>query len=319
MTITITSSVGINGANRRNDVAIIQALINAFDAWKTEIKPLTVDGKIGNKSIHAIKEFQKQAIGIRHPDGRVDPNGKTFRYLTMYLSNDELSLLETSLFKGKEATLIVSTKKIQSFSGLSGQTVTYKSTLPKDQQLVSNYAISVIKIALKEAGMSHAVITSTLRTPSEQAKLMYKNAKLNLKKQYALYGRNGDKVLDIYDSNKEKSESDIISLMEDEIVNLEKAGKRVSKHCVSESSYKTLNVFDIGYNSTKSASKNFNKEKFHNALSQLNKDGYISQLIDETNKSNKCWHIEIIPNNKALPIYDKGSILNPIKYINGLC
>ena len=95
-----------------------------------------------------------------------------------------------------------------------------------------------------------------------------------------------------------------------------KEGKRVSKHCVSVEDYKKLNVIDIGYNSTKAVCKNFNEAKFTNALKSLQKEGYIEKLIDETKKSNSCWHIEIKPNKKSIHEYGKGSILFPIRYIN---
>lgn len=57
----------------------------------------------------------------------------------------------------------------------------------------------MVKIALKECGMNHAVITSTLRTPEDQEEIMYKNAKIDLNKQKILYGRNGDDVLAVYE------------------------------------------------------------------------------------------------------------------------
>jgi len=61
--------------------------------------------------------------------------------------------------------------------------------------------------------MKAAVITSTLRTPEEQAAIMLKNAKIDLKKQYRLYGRSGDTVLKIYDENKGKADDEILELM----------------------------------------------------------------------------------------------------------
>lgn len=52
-------------------------------------------------------------------------------------------------------------------------------------------------------------------------------------------------------------------------------------------------------------------------MRSLEKDGYIDTLIDETGKSNSCWHLEIKPNKKSIQDYDKGSILPPVKFING--
>lgn len=61
--------------------------------------------------------------------------------------------------------------------------------------------------------------------------------------------------------------------------------------------------------------KKFNKESFSNALKELKKEGYIQRYIDETQKSNQCWHIEIKVNHKPIPKYFDGSILNQAKYI----
>ena len=80
--------------------------------------------------------------------------------------------------------------------------------------------------------MDRAVITSTYRTPEEQAKIMLKNAKIDLAAQYRLYGRKGDSVLKIYADNKEKSDTEIIKLMTNKIQEIAESGSRVSKHCV---------------------------------------------------------------------------------------
>ena len=43
------------------------------------VDPGPIDGDIGRKTIAAIREFQGSFM--RRPDGRVDPNGRTFREL----------------------------------------------------------------------------------------------------------------------------------------------------------------------------------------------------------------------------------------------
>ena len=318
MTIRIKNSVGLKGVNERPDVRVIQTLLNAFAAWKKPVKPLKVDGLIGPKTIDTIVEFQKQAINMKAPDGRVDPNGSTIRYLSMYHGRIQKDELKTNAAKAKPVPkdIKVTPKKIAKAVGLNNHTVIYKSTLPKDRHLVSDYAKNVIKIALKESGMDKAVITSTYRKPSEQASIMLKNAKKNLKKQYQLYGSNGDKVLKVYDNNKDKKDKEIIELMVAEIESLQKKNKLVSKHCVSKEQYKKKNVIDIGLNSTKASSKSFDQEGFTKALRNLTKKGYIDKFIDETGKSNQCWHIEVTPNKKNLSEYNKGSILNQTKFVN---
>ncbi len=75
--VSITSSVGKGGSNKSSDVKRIQALINQCMQLLAPLKPLKVDGLIGNKTITAITEFQRKVVGMRLPDGRVDPGGNT--------------------------------------------------------------------------------------------------------------------------------------------------------------------------------------------------------------------------------------------------
>ncbi len=320
MVLSIHQSVGVGGINRSGDVKLIQVLLNTFSAWKSSFTTLKVDGRIGKNTNNAIRQYQREAVGMIRPDGRVDRNGTTFRYLTMYLKPEEVQKIRLQARTGKmmgKAPVIDSTR-IAASAGLKGQTVTYKSTLGKSKQIVSEYSKQVIRMALKEAGMSHAVITSTIRTPKEQARTMLRNAKINLTKQYQLYGSSGDKVLEVYEKNKSKPENEVVDLMVAKIEELAKQNRRVSKHCVTEDVYKKTNVIDIGYNSTKSVSKNFDADKFTAALKKLKKDGYIATVIDETKKSNKAWHIEVKVNKKALPKYEENTILNIISWINKL-
>ncbi len=111
--------------------------------------------------------------------------------------------------------------------------VSYKSSLPSDKRLVSSYSINVIRLALAQAGMKCAVISSTLRFPEEQASIMYRNARIDLKKQKQLYGKNGDAVLDVYSSNSKKDKHEVIRLMKEKIELLARDGKKVSKHCTT--------------------------------------------------------------------------------------
>mgnify|MGYP001265122428 CR=1 FL=1 len=74
----IQCSVGADGVNMKSDVRIVQAALN--QALKPD-KPLVVDGLIGPATISVIDAFQRGAVGLNRPDGRVDPNGRTLRAL----------------------------------------------------------------------------------------------------------------------------------------------------------------------------------------------------------------------------------------------
>jgi len=77
----IIASVGNNGKNQAADVALIQKLLND-NKITGEITPLKIDGKVGDKTIKRIEAFQKRIVFMPLPDGRVEPNGKTFKKLT---------------------------------------------------------------------------------------------------------------------------------------------------------------------------------------------------------------------------------------------
>lgn len=71
---TITASVGKGGKNNKEDVLLVQRLLNKKNAG------LTVDGACGNNTIKAIYNFQL-SIGFQNPDSRIDPNGTSWKAL----------------------------------------------------------------------------------------------------------------------------------------------------------------------------------------------------------------------------------------------
>ncbi|EKE73046.1 peptidoglycan-binding domain-containing protein [Gallaecimonas xiamenensis] len=294
--LELQNSVGLSGINLPGDVKLVQILLNLHN---TPAKHIGEDGLCGNKTIKAIIAYQNRIMPGWKADGRIDPGGRTFMKLLSEISPKDQDKIALSLHSGKKAKLV----KLSPAS-TQGVNVTYSSTVPANKRLVSDYAIKVVKKALADAGMKKAVITSTLRFPSEQAAIMYRNAKISLAKQKQLYGSNGDKVLDVYAANKTKAQSEVVALMTSKIEELAEDGRKVSKHCTSVEDYGRLNVFDIGVNSTRAADPDhFNLNKLTTALKALATDGYINKLIDETAKSNSCWHLEIQPNKK--PLQDK--------------
>ena len=300
MNMGITKSVGRYGINARNDVIFIQTALNAYAKKHANNSfPLKVDGLCGEKTVQAIYNFQRNHVGIITPDSRIDPNGRSLRFLT---ANTTLPIAASQT----QSNLPVNTV-------LNNIQVSYASDIKENRRIVSPYAINVVKLALLESGMTHAVITSTARTTQAQAEIMYKNAQLNLKEQYDLYSVNGDKVLDVYKNNKNKTKDEVIKLMKEKIDSFDKKGIRVSQHCVSDESYKRLNTFDIGVNSTHSRNITFDKNALTRTFKQLEKQGFIKKFIDETMKKNSCWHLEIAPNTKDIKLYKREATLLPSK------
>jgi len=77
----LKGSVGEGGKNNPLDVAIVQQLINKNRYLMPNVKKLTVDKRIGDKTIRAIKFYQLNVVKMPIPDGRIDPHGRTFRRL----------------------------------------------------------------------------------------------------------------------------------------------------------------------------------------------------------------------------------------------
>jgi hypothetical protein len=76
---TIRGPVGRGGKNQRSDVRAVQELLNNNILPPLDV--LDVDGVAGAKTLTAIEEFQKRVLKMSNPDGRVDPDGPTFRAL----------------------------------------------------------------------------------------------------------------------------------------------------------------------------------------------------------------------------------------------
>lgn len=77
----INNSVGQFGVNNRNDVVIVQVLINMNIGQLMPLRLLVVDGVCGPLTITAIQEFQRRVIGAVRLDGLIEPNSLTLQTL----------------------------------------------------------------------------------------------------------------------------------------------------------------------------------------------------------------------------------------------
>lgn len=85
---------------------------------------------------------------------------------------------------------------------------------------VTEKSRKVIKGLMKEAGVTSVTITDVARTTHDQARIMYKNLESKgVTSQKALYGKTGDKVIDVYVASKsaKKKEAEIIADMKKKI------------------------------------------------------------------------------------------------------
>jgi len=78
--VSIQASVGINSPNLLADVMQVQTLLNQVAPTDGgPVTPLVVDGKCGTKTLAAIQRFQQTIMNF--PDGRIEPNKKTWQKL----------------------------------------------------------------------------------------------------------------------------------------------------------------------------------------------------------------------------------------------
>lgn len=149
-----------------------------------------------------------------------------------------------------------------------------------NQATVSNYTRGVIKDLLQRAGVPSVVITSTARTPADQARAMYQNlVAKGVAHQKALYAAPGRKVIDAYVAARHagKSPAQIQAAMTAEI--LRQGPGKVSRHCADHTK---LNVVDIAPNSVA------NRAKFRAAIKA---DSRVSKLLEPP--SDPAYHLEI--------------------------
>ncbi len=152
----------------------------------------------------------------------------------------------------------------------------------QDSGKVSTYSKKVLEEIMKTAGVSQLTITSTARTASEQARVMYENIERHgVNHQKKLYGQHGDKVIDHYSSLKKqgKSEAEIIASLTTKITSI--GPGKVSRHA---SDPNKLNVVDISPNSINLALR----KKFEESVKN---DSRVSKFL--TPPGDPAYHIEI--------------------------
>jgi hypothetical protein len=96
--ITLSGSVGRGGANQKQDVILVQTSLNEHLNVLPGRRKIDTDGLVGPATIAAIKAFQQHVVGLRPPDGRVDPGGKTLaRLVTQAPSHAQSAATDTAV------------------------------------------------------------------------------------------------------------------------------------------------------------------------------------------------------------------------------
>ncbi len=113
----------------------------------------------------------------------------------------------------------------------------------KSIRFVSEYSRPVLTDIMRQTGVPSILITSTARTPADQARIMYENIeRYGVDHQKLLYSKYGDQVIDEYSKYKSKKHHKqfIISMMQAKIIALDPS--KISSHVADPMK---LNVIDI--------------------------------------------------------------------------
>lgn len=78
----ISGSVGQGGRNAYDDVLLVQKMLNKNIHLLAPLTRLPEDGNLDVRTQEAITLFQRRVVRLGSPDGRVDPNGRTWSMLT---------------------------------------------------------------------------------------------------------------------------------------------------------------------------------------------------------------------------------------------
>lgn len=152
------------------------------------------------------------------------------------------------------------------------------------QAVVSAKTKALLQEMLSHAGLDSCLITSTSRTPADQARVMFNNLETKgVKSQRDLYAAAGDLVIDVYEAQKKagKTATQIKNAMEAKINAI--GPEKVSRHCADPNK---LNVVDVAPSSIG------NKHAFENAVNVALNSGKVSRFITP-GSGDPAYHIEI--------------------------
>jgi hypothetical protein len=153
-----------------------------------------------------------------------------------------------------------------------------------NQAVVSVHTLGVLTEILNASGLAACLITSTSRTPADQARIMYNNiVSKGITSQKALYKAPGKAVVDEYVKAKKagKTGDQIKAAMEAKIRSL--GPETVSRHCADPA---VLNVVDIAPSSLT------DKSAFEKATKAAQTKGSVSKFLTPAN-NDPAYHLEI--------------------------
>lgn len=127
MLAKITQSVGQRGVNSRSDVLLVQKLLNK-QIIPGAIGRLKEDGITGKNTIARIELFQRHIVKMIRADGRIDPDGKSFKLLTATTTAPSLSTRSTRILsfgsKGMDLLKSIEDLVLKPYDDQTGKEIT---------------------------------------------------------------------------------------------------------------------------------------------------------------------------------------------------
>ena len=256
---------------KRGKGTVDDAMYAASKEWASIAAPNGLKTKSGNIS---------DGTRAYHDDNANKENQKSTR---------ELRLLLESIKLGANKSESLPTTRIQDDTTelVSGVQVLFNGVKPDRQAIVSQKTKNILAAMAKDAGMSKIYITSTLRTPEEQARAMY-----GTRIQYGALGRDviayGNQFAHL------GKEVQIQKMVERIKYHWANSKGNVSNHCVSPEQYAVRNVVDIGLNSNGFGKLNALGKKFDQVFNTYKANGTIhAKSISGGATGEGAFHIEI--------------------------
>ena len=158
---------------------------------------------------------------------------------------------------------------------------------PNAKQIMP-WAEAIIEEILIRAGIAGAIVTSTKRTPADQARIMYANLngpgldrRRYIERQLRLYGDNGDLVIRVFEQQLAigATAADTMHAMEQKIIQL--GPQKVSAHCIDDADREVLDIAPLSIPDSR-------KKAFESAVSSASGvTKFIKYPIDP------AYHIEL--------------------------
>lgn len=260
---------------KRGEGAVDDAMYAASKEWASIAAPKGKTTKNKNTS---------DGTKTYYDDGANHANQQSTTRLRELLESIKLGASTTN-------TIVTQMPATATSSNTQGVVVGFNGVNADRQSIVSQKTKNILAEIAKECGMTRVLITSTLRTPEEQARAMWGGTR---------YAAAGENVKAIGAQYNHLGAAVRTQKMAERIRYYWTQGVNVSKHCVSPEAYAKKNVVDIGLNSNALGSRGANGntltslgQKFKEECLKAVADGRIAKLIPGDARGEGAFHIEI--------------------------